>query len=56
MMMKKATTLFAISSLLLEVGITPSGDFTVSHMADVIEYSTGQPTANDRTAIADYLM
>jgi len=42
--------------LFLEVGITPSGDFTGGHMADVIEYGTGQLTANDRTAIADYLM
>jgi mono/diheme cytochrome c family protein len=42
--------------LFLEVGITPSGDFTGGHMADVIEYGTGQLTNNDRTAIANYLM
>lgn len=42
--------------LFLEVGMTPSGDFTGGHMADVIEYSTGLLTANDRTAIATYLL
>jgi mono/diheme cytochrome c family protein len=42
--------------LFLEVGITPSGDFTGGHMADVIEYGTGQLTNNDRTAIANYLL
>ena len=42
--------------LFLEVGITPSGDFTGGHMADVIEFSTGLLTADDRTAIANYLL
>ncbi len=42
--------------LFLEVGITPSGDFTGGHMADVIEFGTGQLTANDRVAIARYLL
>ncbi len=43
-------------TLFLEVGITPSGDFSGGHMADVIEYSTGLLTAGDRAAIADYLL
>lgn len=42
--------------LFLEVGITPSGDFTGGHMADVIEYSTGQLTGEDRYSIAQYLL
>ena len=42
--------------LFLEVGITPSGDFTGGHMADVIEFNTGLLTADDRTAIANYLL
>ncbi len=40
----------------LEVGMTPSGDFAGGHMADVIEYSTGLLTAEDRSAIADFLL
>lgn len=42
--------------LFLEVGMTPSGDFTGGHMADVIEYSTGQLTPDDRVAITKYLL
>lgn len=42
--------------LFLEVGITPAGDFAGGHMTDVIEYSTGRLTAEDRSAIADYLL
>lgn len=41
--------------LFLEVGITPSGDSTGGHMADVIEYNTSFLTAEDRLAIARYL-
>ena len=43
-------------TLFLEVGITPSGDFTGGHMADVIEYNTSKLTSEDRTAIAKYLL
>jgi len=42
--------------LFLEVGITPSGDFTGGHMTDVIEYSTGLLSSKDRTSIAQYLL
>lgn len=42
--------------LFLEVGITPSGDFTGGQMADVIEYSTGQLSAEDRFLITKYLL
>ena len=42
--------------LFLEVGVTPSGDFTGGHMADVVEYSTGLLTSEDRAAIALYLL
>lgn len=42
--------------LFLEVGITPSGDFTGGHMADVIEYGTGRLTSEDRSMIANYLL
>ncbi|MEE9335133.1 MAG: cytochrome c [Granulosicoccaceae bacterium] len=41
--------------LFLEVGITPSGDSTGGHMADVIEYNTSFLTSKDRQAIARYL-
>ena len=42
--------------LFLGVGMTPAGEFTGGHMTDVIEYSTWLLTANDRTAIAIYLL
>jgi len=42
--------------LFLEVGITLTGDFTGGHMADVIEYGTGQLSGEDRTSIAQYLL
>jgi len=42
--------------LFIEVGITPSGDFTGGHMSDVIEYSTGLLSSKDRTSIAHYLL
>lgn len=42
--------------LFLEVGITPTGDFTGGHMTDVIEYGTGELTNEDRTSIAEYLL
>ena len=42
--------------LFLEVGITPDGDFTGGHMTDVIEYSTGLLTVEDRTAMARFLL
>jgi len=42
-------------NLFLEVGITPSGDLTGGHMADVIEYNTSFLTPEDRLAIARYL-
>ncbi len=42
--------------LFLEVGITPSGDFTGGHMSDVIEYSTSLINEADRNAIARYLL
>lgn len=42
--------------LFLEVGITPTGDFTGGHMTDVIDYGTGLLTAADRTSIAHYLL
>ena len=41
--------------LFLEVGVTPSGDSSGGHMADVIEYNTSFLTAEDRLAIARYL-
>lgn len=42
--------------LFLEVGITPEGDFTGGHMADVIEFGTAKLTAQDRQLIAAYLL
>lgn len=42
--------------LFLEVGITPDGDFSGGHMADVIEYSTGLLYPADRKAMARYLL
>lgn len=42
--------------LFLEVGITPTGDFTGGHMTDVIEYGTSELTNEDRTSIAEYLL
>ncbi|MGQ7843261.1 c-type cytochrome [Granulosicoccus sp. 3-233] len=42
--------------LFLEVGILPDGDFSGGHMTDVIEYSTGLLTLEDRQAIARYLL
>ena len=42
--------------LFLEVGITPSGDFSGGHMTDVIEYSTGLLIHEDRSSIAQFLL
>ena len=42
--------------LFLEVGITPAGDFTGGHMADIIEYNTSKLTSEDRTEIAKFLL
>ena len=42
--------------LFVEVGITPSGDFTGGHMADIIEYNTGKLTSENRTEITKYLL
>ena len=42
--------------LFFEIGITPAGDFTGGHMADVIEHGTGRMSLEDRSAIARYLL
>jgi len=41
---------------LLELGMTPSGDFVGGKMAEVVEDNTGRLDAGDRAAIADYLL
>ena len=40
----------------LELGMTPAGDFVGGEMAAVVEDNTGQLSAEDRAAIADYLL
>lgn len=42
--------------LFLDVGMTPSGNFTGGQMTDVIEFSTGILSTDDRAAIANYLL
>jgi hypothetical protein len=41
---------------LLELGMTPAGDFVGGKMAEVVEDNTGRLDAEDRAAIADYLL
>lgn len=41
---------------LLELGMTPSGDFVGGEMGKVVEDNTGQLNGEDRTAIAEYLL
>lgn len=42
-------------SFYLEIGMTPEGDFSGSHMVQVIEHSTSHLSVSDRNAIASYL-
>jgi mono/diheme cytochrome c family protein len=41
---------------LLEIGMTPAGDFLGGEMAQVVSNSTGRLSASDREAIAIYLL
>lgn len=42
--------------MFLEIGMLPDGDFAGSSMSDVIDDNTGRLTADDRQAIAVYLL
>ena len=43
-------------SFYLEVGMTPDGDFAGGIMAEVIDQGTGKLSADDRAAIAEYIL
>lgn len=43
-------------AFLLELGMTPEGDFVGGKMAAVVEDNTGRLAAEDRAAMADYLL